>query len=127
MKAYSIDLRKRVLDALDAGMPRADIVRIFHVSHSTLKRWLIRRATTNSLDQHPRSGQTPRITTADDAHLRVQLQHHPDATLAEHAALWNAEHGTTLSQWTLGRAIRRLNWTRKKSPSLPANVIRGSA
>jgi transposase len=115
MKAYSIDLRERVLGALDAGVSRADVVRTFQVSHSTLKRWLIRRATTNSLDQDPRPGQTPRITDAHEAALRAQLQRHPDATLAEHASLWNAEHDMTLSQWTLGRSIRRLKWTRKKS------------
>ena len=115
MKPYSIDLRTRVLDALDSGMARADIVRTFQVSSSTIKRWLSRRATTWSLIQSPRPGQAPRITKAHEAALRAQLQHHPDATLAEHAALWNAEYDMTLSQWTLGRAIRRLNWTRKKS------------
>jgi transposase len=116
MKAYSLDLRERVLNALDAGMPRADVVRTFQVSHATIKRWLSRRATTGSLVPAPRPGQAPRIPTDQDAHLRAQLDAHPDATLAEHAAVWNAEHQTTLSQWTLGRAIRRLNWTRKKSP-----------
>jgi hypothetical protein len=35
-------------------------------------------------------------------------------TLHEHAAPWNAAHGTTLSARTLGRAIARLGWTCKK-------------
>ena len=116
MKPYSLDLRERVLDALDGGMPRADVVRTFQVSHATIKRWLVRRATHNSLAPAPRPGQAPRITSDHEARLRAQLVDQPDATLAEHAACWNAEHATSLSQWTLGRAIRRLNWTRKKSP-----------
>jgi hypothetical protein len=37
------------------------------------------------------------------------------AHLPEHAARWNADHGTSLSAWTLGRALRRLGWSRKKS------------
>lgn len=115
MKPYSLDLRTRVLDALDAGMARADVVCTFRVSLATIKRWLSRRATTGSLAASPRPGPAPRIPADQDAHLRAHLDAHPDATLAEHAALWNAEHQTTLSQWTLGRAIRRVNWTRKKS------------
>ena len=116
MKAYSLDLRKRVLDALDAGTPRAEVVRTFQVSHATIKRWLTRRTTYGSLAPAPRPGQVPRITGDHEARLRAQLADQPDATLAEHAVRWNADHATSLSQWTLGRAIRRLNWTRKKSP-----------
>jgi hypothetical protein len=47
--------------------------------------------------------------------LRFQLEHFPDASLADHAQRWNADHTTTLSPWMLGRAIRRLGWSRKKS------------
>ena len=39
MKAYSIDLRERVLAALDRGMPRSQVVSTFQVSLASLKRW----------------------------------------------------------------------------------------
>ena len=58
-------------------------------------------------------GGMPR-TQAQEALLRFQLEQFSDATLPEHAERWNADHGTTLSAWTLGRAIRRLGWSRKK-------------
>jgi transposase len=120
MKAYSLDLRTRVLAALDSGMPRATVVRVFQVSRSSLKRWLILRAQTGALDPRPRRGQTATITAAQQATLRYQLDQFPDATLAEHAARWNTDHGTTLSPWTLGRAIRRLGWSRKKKSLIAA-------
>ena len=37
MKAYSQDLRERVLRAVDDGYPRAEIVQMFGISLSTLK------------------------------------------------------------------------------------------
>jgi transposase len=49
MKPYSIDLRQRVLDALDAGMSRVDAVRIFQVSLGSIKRWLRLRRTRGEL------------------------------------------------------------------------------
>lgn len=115
MKAYSIDLRERVVAAIDDGMSQANAVGTFRVSRATITRWCAQRRATGRL--HPRvpRGQTATITAAHLPALRTQLDTAPDATLAEHAARWNATHGTSLSQWTLGRAIRQLGWTRKKS------------
>jgi transposase len=114
MKAYSLDLRTRVLDAIDGGMSRANAVRTFQVSLGSIKRWLRMRQTTGSLAPKPRKGKTATITEAQAPTLRFQLEQAPDATLAEHAERWNADHATDLSSWTLGRAIRRLGWSRKK-------------
>jgi transposase len=40
MNAYSNDLRLKVLDALDRGLPRKEVVRLFSISLSTIKRYL---------------------------------------------------------------------------------------
>jgi transposase len=40
MKAYSQDLRERVLRAVDLGRPRAEVVQLFGVSLATIKRYL---------------------------------------------------------------------------------------
>jgi transposase len=39
MKAYSQDVRERVLRAVDHGYPRTEIVQMFGISLSTLKRY----------------------------------------------------------------------------------------
>jgi transposase len=114
MKAYSLDLRTRVLAAIDGGMSRADVVRTFQVSLGSIKRWLRLRQSRSSLAPKPRTGKTASISAAQLPTLQFQLEQFPDATLAEHARRWNADHATSLSQWTLGRAIRRLGWSRKK-------------
>ena len=43
MKAYSQDLRERVLRAVDLGHSRAEIVQLFGVSLATIKRYLKQR------------------------------------------------------------------------------------
>lgn len=115
MKAYSIDLRERVVAAIDDGMVQANAVRTFRVSRATITRWSAQHRATGTLTPSVPSGQPALITAAHRPALLTQLATYPDATLAEHAARWNAAYGTSLSQWTMGRAIRRVAWTRKKS------------
>lgn len=116
MSSYSVDLRERVMAALDRGMSRAEVVTTFQVSLASLKRWhSARRNTGNVAPKPPSGGPSPRITPTHDENLRAQVAAFPDATLVEHTERWNAAHGTSISQWTLGRAIRRLELTRKKS------------
>ena len=116
MKAYSVDLRERVLAAFDRGMPRSEVVTTFQVSLASIKRWLAaRRDTGDFAPQPPSGGFEPTITSEQHHQLRAQVAAFPDATLTEHATRWNATHGTVLSQWTIGRAIRLLGLTRKKS------------
>jgi transposase len=116
MKPYSVDLRERVLAALDRGMSRQEVVTLFQVSLASIKRWLVARRDTDNLAPRPATGgPTPTITLAQHDLLRAQVTAFPDATLAEHATRWNTTHATWLSQWSLGRAIRRLGLPRKKS------------
>jgi transposase len=116
MKGYSLDLRQRVVAAVARGMPRQDVATTFGVSLGTIKRLLAKQRVGADLGPNAPPGRARTITPDHYPTLQRQLDTHPDATFAQHAELWNAVHGTHLSQWTLGRTIRRLNWTRKKSP-----------
>jgi transposase len=125
MKAYSEDLRSRVLAAVDAGMSKCEAACVFAVSRSTIKRYAQQRRETGDLAPRPRGGARPRaIGPAHHEALRAQLAAAPDATLAQHAATWEREQGVRVSLWTMQRAIARLDWTRKKRPSLPASATR---
>lgn len=115
MQPYSIDLRTRVLAALNQGMPRTAVASTFSVSLASIKRWLKTQRETGELTPRPaRGGPEPALTPAHHQLLRAQVHATPDATLAEHTAQWNAVHGTSLSSSTIGRAIRLLGLTRKK-------------
>ena len=56
MKAYSYDLRLRVLRAVDQGRSRAEIVAMFAVSLATLKRYLKRQRETGDVRTKPIPG-----------------------------------------------------------------------
>lgn len=114
MKAYSVDLRERVLDAIERGMARPQAVTTFAVSEGSIKRWQKLRREGKSLAPRRRPGQQPSIKAADAAVVRRLVQATPDATLQEYADEWNALHDKPLSRWTIGRAMRRLKLTRKK-------------
>ena len=114
MKAYSVDLRQRVVAAVDSGMPRPEAARVFQVSVATIKRYLQRRAT-GSLTPGRSPGRPPEIAPAQHAALAAQVAARPDDTLAQHAATWRAEQGAAVSPWAVDRALGRAKITRKKS------------
>jgi transposase len=115
MHGYSIDLRQRIVAAVERGMPRQDVVATFGVSLGTIKRLLAKHRRGQDLAPSKPPGRKPTISPDQYPALLAQLNAHPDATFLQHAELWNQAHGTDLSQWTLGRAIRRSGWTRKKN------------
>ena len=114
MRAYSQDLRQRILHAVDQGQPRAEIIKSFAVSRSTIKRYLKLRRETGDVKPKAIPGRPSKKGAALHAELLPQLEAYPDATLAEHCQLWETTYGIQISSATMSRAIRRLNWTRKK-------------
>jgi putative transposase len=110
----SSDLRERVLAAVDAGRPTAEIVDWFGVSARSVRRWVQWRRERGDVRTLARAGRTPKIAPAQHAALRAQVAAHPDATLAEHAERWEAATGTRVSVSTLSRLFRRLRLTLKK-------------
>jgi transposase len=114
MKAYSYDLRQRVLRAVDQGQPRAEIVSMFAISLATLKRYLKRQRETGDVRAKSIPGRAAKKGAALQGGLQPQLDAYPDATLAEHCQIWETTQGVQVSSATMSRAIQRLNWTRKK-------------
>jgi transposase len=80
MKAYSQDLRERVLRAVDQGYPRAAIIKLFGVSRATIKRYLKQRRETGEVRVKPIPGRPPKKLAPLHAGLKAQLEAHADAT-----------------------------------------------
>ena len=116
MRAYSEDLRRRVVAAVDGGMSRSEAARVFGVGRATVKRYLALRRETGALAPRPRRGPPPVVTAALAAALPPRLEAAPDATLAEHCAWYEQAAGVRVSDATMSRVItRQLGWTRKKT------------
>jgi transposase len=117
MEIYSKELRIRALAAMDQGMPRREVVRIFSISLTTLKRWLKMRREGKDLSPGISTGRMRRIlsTPEEEGLLWSQLEANDDATLERHCELWEEKTGVRVSLSAMSRAIReKLGWTYKK-------------
>jgi transposase len=118
MKPYSKDLRLKVLDALDRGMDRREVARVFGVSLPSIKRWLKMKREAGDVEARPIPGR-PRLKGAMLSEwLPSQLERNPDLTLGEHCEAFEEDRGVRVSRATMCRAIPRLAgvWPLKKSP-----------
>ena len=114
MKAYSVDLRERVADAvLLDGLSWATVAGLFRLSVASVGRFVHARRTGQPLTpRRPR-----RFDSAEKlAALRAQLRAEPDLTLEERCERLRQEQGLVVSASTLSRLLRRvLNWSQKKN------------
>lgn len=123
MKAYSQDLRERVLAARQAGATQAAVATQFSVSVSFVAKLTQRQRLHGTVAARPGGrGPAPRLDTPALTQLRDCLCQTPDATLDELRGWLAALGGPAVSRSALGRAVQGLDWRRKKRVSMPPNV-----
>lgn len=121
-RAYSDDLRARVLAAVDGGMAIRAAASVFQVSVSYIYKALIRRRQTGEACARASRGHRPRkLTGAQEAALAAHIRAHSDMTLAAMQDWLKAEHGVRVSTGAIWYIVRRLGLTLKKSRSGQAN------
>jgi transposase len=91
MKAYSLDLRQRIVKAVLNGQSKRQVAQTFAVSYSTVKRLVKQYQTTDSLAPKVRPGRTRQIQAAHHELLKSQWQRQPDAKLEWHCEEWTRE------------------------------------
>ena len=124
MKAYSLDLRQKVLRACDQqlGSQRA-IAALFGVSQSFVEKLLHRRRTTGAVAARPHGGGARPSCDAEALALVQRLvEAQSDVTLEELCAQLSQQRGLRVSRPTRSRMLQRLGWPRKKSHSRPRNA-----
>jgi len=118
MRAYSLDLRQRVLADCDAGLHNDEVARNYHVSAAWIRRLKQRRRETGSLEPRVRRLPPPRLAPHQER-LQELVDQRPDATLEElRQAL-----GVPTSTASICRALQRLRLTVKKKSSRLRNRI----
>src|SRR4051812_15884304 len=112
MRAYSQDLRERILDTVQRGDGSLrQIAARFLVSVSFVTRLLQLHRSTGSLEPRPHGGGNPAVLTPEDLErLRELVREQPDARLDE----LRQRLGASCSLMTLSRALQRLGLPRKK-------------
>jgi transposase len=110
MRAYSMDLRVRVLAACDDGAGTAEVAEAFSVSEAWVRRLKQRRA---AGDIRPRLPARPGPVLAPHAdRLLALVRETPGRTAGE----YRDRLGAGVSVVTVWRMLRRLGLTHKKSP-----------
>jgi transposase len=117
MRAYSLDLRQKVVAAVERGDSTiAAVASAFGVGLTFVKKMLRQHRETGDLSPRPhRGGQTRRLSAKHLKLLRAEVARGPDKTaaalrdhLAEHASV-------CVSRPTVSRALSRLGLSRKKN------------
>ncbi|MEO7003473.1 MAG: helix-turn-helix domain-containing protein [Ktedonobacterales bacterium] len=103
MRAYSTDLKERVVRAVADGQPMREAARRFGVAVTTVKRAVVQLRETGSLERRPIPGRPRAIRGEQDALLRARLEAAPEATVLEHCAWWAEQSGQELSETTMRR------------------------
>src|SRR4051794_12395522 len=104
-----MDLRERVVAAVDAGLTQPQAAIRLGVSLRTVERYLARRRATGSLAAtEQRHGPEPKVRQRLHAWLPGRLDAVADATLEEHVTAFVAAAGERVSLASMSRAIASL-------------------
>ena|SRR2546430_2353035 len=114
MRAYSQDLRKRIIAAIREGKSSKEVARLFDVSPSTVKRYVRQWREQGNLLPKPIPGRPSKKLAPLRARLQAQLEAFPDATLEEHCEHWEAQEGIKVSIATMSRVIQFLAKKQKR-------------
>lgn len=119
MKAYSMDLRERVLADCDAGMEVRQVAVKYRVSESWIRRLRQRRRENGEVAPRKSGHAAEPRWLAHRERLEALVNEQPDVTLAE----LRERLGIDVSLQTLARALRVLQLTFKNKSSVPRSKI----
>ena len=114
MNPYSEDLRKKIVEAVQRGMPNIEAARTFGVGISSVKRYVAAAREGRSLTPKKRPGSEPKLDESARRLLEADLQERPAATLPQRREFLRRVRGVEVSDSTVCRVLKRMGWTRKK-------------
>jgi len=129
MAAYSLDLRERIVEAVERQIgSKRKIAALFDVHESFIYKLLRQKRDRGDIAPLPHGGGAHAKLSADQLRqLPALVAATPDATLDELRAQMEKKVRVTVSLSTLCRGLQALGLSRKKSPSAPPKPTRTSA
>lgn len=123
MKAYSEDLRQKIVDAIERGMPKIEAAHTFGVGISTVKRYATKAQRGEPLEPGKAPGKQPKMDERVSKLLDEDLHERPFVTLQQRCDYVEAISGISVSRSTMCRAIARIGSTRKKGDEAPPSEM----
>ncbi|MGH9786331.1 MAG: helix-turn-helix domain-containing protein [Terriglobia bacterium] len=116
MKAYSMDVRRRVLGMCESGRTTREVASVLDVSESWVRRLKQRKRESGSIEPRPTGGRRHGHFDAGRLEqLEAWLRQHPDSTLEWLQARVQREMQLRCSLMAVCRAIKKLGWSLKKN------------
>ncbi len=115
MKAYSEDLRQKVVQAIEQrGISKSRAARLFGISLSSVKRYARLSSQGESLTPRKGGGRPPKADETIRKLLEEDISKRPAATVAQRRHFLESFAGKSLSEPTLRRLLKRMGFSRKK-------------
>jgi transposase len=123
MKPYSEDLRRKIVAAVEGGMPKTQAARLFGVSLSSVKRYCRLAAHEEPLAPRKGGGRPPKANAAAVAELLEEdVGRRPYAAAWERAEFLRGASGVALSASTVRRLLRKLGFSQKNGAWVRASA-----
>ena len=114
-KPLSMDLRERLVSAVESGMSRRSAAKLFSVAPSTAIKWVDQKRRTGSVRPRARGGDYRSHHLKAHADEIVTLARNSDITLAELVDYVVKTHGLRVAPSTIWRLLDRHDMTFKKN------------
>jgi len=120
----SVDLRKRVIEAIDEGFHVDVVVKRFKVSRRSVYTWLERRRQAGSIEPkiNYQKGHSHKIKNFDEFKKFVEPNKH--CTVKEMVAKWEEINNESISESSIERALKKISYTSKKNFQLCGSKAR---
>lgn len=119
-KAYSVDLREKVISAVTEGtLKLCEIAQIFKINVKTIYKWRIQFKETGSVIPKKRNKDTYKCKIKDVDEFKDFVKNHKNSTLKEMAIKLG-----NVSPKTVGNTLKRINFTFKKKHFIIKNEMK---
>jgi transposase len=125
MKAYSNDLRRKIVESYENNdYSQDEVAELFGVSLATVKNFLRRKRETGSTDALPHAGgQQPLLDEKARKFVQHLISEQNDLTLEELCQCVERKYKQNVSLPTMSRLLQALGLPRKKRRSTPVKGI----
>lgn len=114
MRAYSLDLRRKIVDAVQCGSTKTEVAQTFNISLSSVKRYVKMEDEFGSVVPRKPPGSSPKIDHRARRLLEQDLEERPAATLVQRCAYLLEITGLRVGVSTLWRCLKGLGYSHKK-------------
>ncbi|RZI54976.1 MAG: hypothetical protein EOP14_07910 [Pseudomonas sp.] len=117
MKAYSQDLRERIVSCCQSGRSVAEVASLFQVSEVAVRKYLRLVESGASLAVGRSPGKPRRLRSEQEAEFVALMEEGSDWTLEKLGHEWHQRSGVMLPRSTLHDHVKRLQGRYKKESS----------